>query len=273
LSVRELRFVSLAAAVVDPLWHHVAEELAQRVGAAVRVVDDVPWQEREQMLLRGEAHLGVICGLQYVLAGDSGVQPGIDLIAAPVPSGTRYGDKAEYFSDVVVPTDSAARSLADLRGARWAINEPTSHSGFLITRYALANRGETSAFFGEIVESGAHERSLELLLQGRVDGSAIDSTVLEACARRDPALLSQLRVVETLGPSPIPPLVASRSLAPSLRAAMVRAALELNTATLREHGYERFVPVADDEYDAIRHMARVANRMPPWSIEQLVCVS
>jgi hypothetical protein len=47
-------------------YHGLTTYLARHLGIPARVLDDVPWQEREQMLYRGEAQLGVVCGLQYV---------------------------------------------------------------------------------------------------------------------------------------------------------------------------------------------------------------
>jgi len=127
----QLRFVSLMAPSAGDLWRDVAA----LVGA--RMIDDVPWQERERMLVRGEAEIGVVCGLQYVL------RSGLELLAAPVMRGARYADQPVYFSDVVVRRDSPFASLTDLGGLTWAVNEPTSQSGFNITRYVLAARGET----------------------------------------------------------------------------------------------------------------------------------
>jgi phosphonate transport system substrate-binding protein len=244
--VDELTFVSLAADSAAGFWRAIAD----RLGA--RFIDDVPWQAREQLLVAGEVDLGVVCGLQYVLARES-----LELLAAPVMRAPRYQDRPIYFSDVVVRQEHPARRLDDLRGATWAINEPTSQSGYNITRYVLAARGESSAFFGRVIESGAHERSLELLLAGHVDASAIDSTVLESIERP-----TELRVIESLGPSPIPPVVAARSVAPSVRAAVRSALLRITRDPVA-----RFVAIEDADYDPIRHMARVAQRLPEWRLE------
>jgi phosphonate transport system substrate-binding protein len=271
----ELRFVSLAADSAAAFWSAFARALAGRLATRVRVVDDVPWQVREHMLYRGEAHIGVVCGLQYVLAQDVlGAQPGVDVFAAPVMRGARYQDRPIYFSDVVVRRDSRARRLSDLRGACWAINEPTSQSGFNITRFTLASQGETSAFFGRVIESGAHERSLSLLLDGAIDATAIDCTVLDALIRRQPSLHAQIRVIETLGPSPIPPLVISRAVPRPIWAALEDAVLDLHrdvgaNEVLELGQMARFVRVEDADYDPIREMARVANRLPSWDVESV----
>src|SRR5689334_19349568 len=124
-----MRLVSLMAENADFLYRALGPWLARRIGRAVEVIDDVPWQEREQMLDRGEAQVGFICGLPYALKVDR-PHPLVELLAAPVMRGVRYQDRPVYFSDVVVRNDSAFRYFADLRGACWAYNEPGSQSGY-----------------------------------------------------------------------------------------------------------------------------------------------
>jgi phosphonate transport system substrate-binding protein len=93
----------------------------------------------------------------------------IELLAAPVMQGSRYEQRPIYFSDVVVHRDSPFHSLAQLRGASWAYNEPRSHSGHLLTRYYLETRGEggPEGYFGAVIAAGSHQRALELILACR----------------------------------------------------------------------------------------------------------
>jgi phosphonate transport system substrate-binding protein len=67
-------------------------------------------------------------------------------------------------------------------------------------------------FFCEAVASGAHSTSLKWLLAGRVDGTAIDSTVLEWLSSEHSELSTQIRVIQSIGPSPVPPWVVSTKL-------------------------------------------------------------
>jgi phosphonate transport system substrate-binding protein len=81
--------------------------------------------------------------------------------------------------------------------------------------------------------------------------------------------LDRLRVVETLGPSPIPPLVVSRAVAAPQRAALATAVLAmhhdpLGAKVLASAAIARFEPVTDADYEPIRHMARVAQQLEPW---------
>jgi phosphonate transport system substrate-binding protein len=166
----------------------------------------------------------------------------------------------------VVRRDLPANSFEALAGARFAVNEPTPHSGYGIVRYALAQHGYDGSFFGAVNESGAHERSPDLILNGQADAAAIDSTVLETELRGRPRVAEKLRVVATLGPSPSPPLVASRLLATTLRTAVVDALLRMpqdpfGAKVLAKARVAGFVPVADTDYEPIREMARLGERV------------
>ena len=182
----------------------------------------------------------------------------------PCCNGDRYAGRPVYFSDVIVRAGSDARSFADLRGRSFAYNEPSSHSGYGVVRYELVKMGETHGFFGRTVMSGAHRESIRMVAEGAVDGSAIDSQVLELEMRDHPDLLRQLRVVDTLGPSTIQPVVA---------AAHVEPVITSGASETRSCGWERtprrrpfldrglvsrFVSVGPESYADVRAMIEAA---------------
>lgn len=165
-----LVFASLAADNARAYYANLVAYLSQALGRPIRLADEPAWQLREQRLIQGDAHLGLVCGLQSVRSRERGDQPGIELLAAAVMCGQRYRREPVYFSDVIVHAGHAARTFDDLAGARFAFNERTSHSGYGVVRHALAVRGHTRGFFRSVVESGAHQRSLSLIADGMVDG-------------------------------------------------------------------------------------------------------
>jgi phosphonate transport system substrate-binding protein len=265
----QLLFASLMADNARSFYRDLVAYLHARTGLKVRLIEDAPWQECEQRLHQGSAQLGAVCGLQYVYAVDRGAQPGLELLAAPVMQDARYENRPVYFSEVVVRRDNVAASLADLRGSTWAYNEPTSQSGYAITRYVLASRGEPPGFFGRVIASGAHQHSLALLLAGAVDATAIDSTVLDTELVLHPELAARIRVVETLGPSPIPPLVISRAVPVAVRRQLESTLMTMHAdpaglQVLSGARVKQFVRVTDADYEPIRAMARVAQRYDSW---------
>jgi phosphonate transport system substrate-binding protein len=258
----KLHISSCMAPNMDFLAIALAKYLSARLDIPAEAQLDIPWQERERRLDAGQIDLCWICGLPYVWKADQET-PRVRLVAAPVMRLARYQDAPIYFSDVVVRRGSPYHNLADLRGASWAYNEPGSQSGYNVTRYTLAVRGETGGFFGRAVASGAHQTSLQMILRGEVDASAIDSTVLERELLDDPSIEPQIRIIDTFGPSPIPPWVAPIGQPTELSQRLRGCLLDMETDSsgqqiLVQAGMARFAAVSDADYDPIREMDRIA---------------
>jgi phosphonate transport system substrate-binding protein len=257
-----LRFTSCQAPVAEAFAAAVARFVGDDLGIAVEFVAGMPWQERQRGFDTGRIHVCWMCGLPYVWRSDRSA-PHPVLLAALVPAGPRYADRPVYFSDVVVRRESAWTSFAGLEGATWAYNEDSSHSGYNAVRERLARLQRPRGFFGTVIASGSHEASLGLLLKGEVDACAVDSTVLDLLGRDEPALGQRLRVIESIGPSPAPPWVASPVVPPSMRQAIARALLAMagdarGRLVLDSGMAARFAEVADSDYDPIRRMERDA---------------
>jgi phosphonate transport system substrate-binding protein len=252
-----LRFATFLAPNMLPVYRFITRRVAARLGCATELTVGSCYDQ-----LGPEADVGFICGLPYVELARR-PEPPIEPLAAPVLQGERYGGRPVYFSDVIVRRDSPFRCFADLRGCTWSYNEPSSHSGYGLTRYWLARLGETRGYFGRVVEAGWHERSIRLVASGEVDASAIDSQVLAVALREHPELAARLRVVEVLGPSTIQPVVAARRLSAALRSELRAVLLELaddaeGRAQLAHGFVERFTAVGDEDYDDLRAMQAAA---------------
>jgi phosphonate transport system substrate-binding protein len=148
----------------------LAAYLQATLGIPTDYVSDIPWQERERGFDVGTIHILWLCGLPYVHKANL-FEGDLELLAFPVPSGSRYCRKPVYFSDVIVRTESCFRRFEELQGAVWAYNERRSHSGYNIVRAYLSGLGETRGFFSKVVESGAHTLSLKMILNSQVDGA------------------------------------------------------------------------------------------------------
>lgn len=78
--------------------------------------------------------------------------------------------------------------------------------------------------------------------------------------RRDhPEMIDDLRVIDSLGPSTIQPIVAASWLAEGLKADLRSVLLEMDSDPMAQRvlsgrGVQGFVSIADDDYDDIRHM-------------------
>ncbi|MEO8285434.1 MAG: PhnD/SsuA/transferrin family substrate-binding protein [Chloroflexota bacterium] len=255
---RPLRFATFLAPSIWPVYQAVADCIGERLGYDTELVVGGSFDEFAEDI----ADVGFICGLPYVLLMRQDTPP-VEVLAAPVLEGGRYGGKPVYFSDVIVRADSPLRSFADLHGHSWSYNDRDSQSGYGVTRYRLVEMGETTGYFGKVIEAGFHQESIRMVRAGEVDASAIDSQVLAVAMRDDPTLEGDLRIIDALGPSTIQPVVAARSMPDGLKS-------DLQTVLLTMHNdpalqvqlgvgmVERFAPVTDASYDDIRHMLAAA---------------
>ena len=257
-----LRLASFLADNARPLYERIAAYLGDRLAVPVELLAGVPLEEQHRRLDAGAIDVAFICGLPYSQKRDRPT-PAVDLLCAPVMVAPRYGAQPVYFTDVVVRRDHPARAFADLRGAAWSYNDAGSHSGYNVVRHHLLALGETRGYFGRVVCAGSHQNSIQMVLDGAIDASGIDSTVLETELAARPELAAALRTIAVIGPSPIPPVVAARSLDPPVRARLRDLFLAMpadpaGRAVLSAGRLAGFVPVADADYDPIRAMARRA---------------
>ena len=140
-------------------------------------------------------------------------------VVAPVMKASRYGDQPVYFADVIVNAASECTTFTQLAGKTLCYNDAGSNSGYNLLRYRVLHSHDRHPFFGQTIPSGSHQRSIQWVTDGLAECAAIDSTVLEQALRDDPELAQRLRVVETLGPCPMPPLVIATIVARMLKAA------------------------------------------------------
>ncbi len=247
-----LRFATFLAPNMLPVYSFMTRQVGRQLGVRVSLEIGSCYEQ-----LGDGVDVAFVCGLAYlelVRQGKADLEP----LAAPLLQGERFAGRPVYFSDVVVHRDSPYYGFSDLRGCTWSFNEPYSHSGYGSTLYRLLQLGETRGFFGRVIEAGCHERSLRMVASGEVDASAVDCQVLAVALRDQPGLASQLRVIDSFGPSTIQPLVAARRLPRQLREAIRDAVVDMQDHEARRHlahGFiDRFVPVADGHYDDLRAM-------------------
>ncbi|MFZ0543988.1 MAG: PhnD/SsuA/transferrin family substrate-binding protein [Candidatus Promineifilaceae bacterium] len=256
--MNSIKLTTCQAQSTEPIVSAVSRYLSSKLGISAEAVEDISWQERYVQVKDGRLDVGWICGSYYTQLS-SGPDPVVELLAAPIMSHARYQGQPVYFSDVLVRKDSPFQTFDDLRGAAFAYNEPGSFSGYWSMRHHLARLGAFDGYFGRLVGSGGHVKSLQMILDGEVDTAAVDSMVFIAELQENPDLAANFRVVETLGPNPIPPWVVRRGLPEAQRSQLRQALLALHEdedgrKLLEAHQMHGFSAVPDSFYDPIRQM-------------------
>jgi ABC-type phosphate/phosphonate transport system substrate-binding protein len=116
-----------------------------------------------------------------------------------------------YVSWVVVRRDDPAERFADLRGRRPAFNGRDSQSGYNVLRTLAAPLATDGRFFARGIESGAHRKSMALVVAGEADVATIDCVSYALIARNAPDEAANLRVLCASAAAPALPYVTAAS--------------------------------------------------------------
>ncbi|MFQ5460127.1 MAG: phosphate/phosphite/phosphonate ABC transporter substrate-binding protein, partial [Anaerolineae bacterium] len=254
----------VAASVLSPkatfdVYRPILDVLAEALDRPVTLLQRPTYAETNELLRTGQADIGFVCGGAFVEGERAGY---MELLALPQVAG-----RLTYRAFVIVPAASAARSLDDLQGMRFAFSDPLSNSGRLYVEYVLRTRGTTpESFFSETVFTYGHDNSIRAVVDGLVDGATVDSLVYLAMTHRDPDLAGDLRVIKRSPEFGIPPVVVHPDLDPGLKQAVTRALLAMHStqegrSALAPLGVERFREPDVTAYDEIREMAAVDRAM------------
>ena len=252
----KLRLVSYLAPNMFGFYEAVGAYISRVLGVETQLMQSQYDPLEDPMMLQDQLDIAFICGLPFARRHQV-AQHQLQVLVAPVMQAGRYQDRPVYFSDIIVNADSNIQSFDDLAGKTLCYNDPGSNSGYNLVRQRLIQAGYPSSFFGQVIQSGSHQRSIRLVVDGQADCSAIDSTVLEQELRDWPELSPRLRIIDSIGPCPMPPVVAAQwlgsALIDSLQSALCQPDAELKSAMERSH-IDRYVAVQSKDYDAIATM-------------------
>ncbi len=235
-------------ASTDVYWQRLAESFADH-GIGDNALPQQLTRESDPHLdwLRPETIFSQTCGLPYVrdLRGQVTLlgSPAYDIDCAP----------GSYFSVVIVREDEHREDIADYASKRFAFNDRRSQSGFAAF-FSLLNEQNIAGLPSEMVDSGAHLQSIEMVAEGKADIAAIDAvTYALAIRHRDAA--DRVKVIANTEVTPSLPYISSLAFA-DRKAEIVNAIIQAMAAlpeTVRNDllitGFNERV---DGDYDGIR---------------------
>lgn len=245
------------AAVISPKgtiesYSPFLKYLEVKLNRPVELIQRRTYLEINSLIEHGEVDLAFVCTSAYVQGHDAF---GMELLVAPQVNG-----ETTYHSLLIVPVNSTAQSMADLRGKVFAFTDPISLSGRVYPTFLVHQLGATpETFFARTFYTYSHDEAIRAVVNGLADGAAVDSLVYEFAVRRDPSLKEKLRVIHTSPAFGIPPVVVSPLIHPQVK--MELRSLLLSMAddpaaqqALASIGVDRFVPVSDELYESARRL-------------------
>jgi phosphonate transport system substrate-binding protein len=254
----KLRFS--VAAMLSPqgslaAYSSLFELMGKRLGYQVEFVQRKTYREVNDLLLSGQVDAALVCTGGYLELARRAPEK-IDLLAVPV-----VGGSTTYNSYVLVPAASRAKSLADLAGKRFAFTDELSLTGRAFGVFWLkSHKLDPGTFFGSIQFTQSHDRSIEAVAKGLVDGACVDSLIFDEMVKARPELGKAIRIIERSPPFGSPPVVASTSIPPERRAAIREALLGMGRdpdgrRALEAIGFDGFMGITAAHYDGARRVA------------------
>ena len=244
---------------VAALWSRLFAWIADTARVPLDVIAHAPPRPLAALWRRAD----LICGYPWTTWKDPAIaRP--RLLAAPVPSGTRYARRAVYCTDIVVRADSHRASIDALRGARFAYTVEHSQSGYQAPREYIAEHAmrDGGRMFADVVGPLHTPRAVvAAVLAGRADAGPLDSWWHDLLARHEPATAARLQTIASTPMTPIPPLVAAVGVPEATRAhltaALERVGGEASLTDVRaDLLLDGFTRVAPDDYAPLAASAR-----------------
>ncbi|MBD2202722.1 PhnD/SsuA/transferrin family substrate-binding protein [Calothrix sp. FACHB-1219] len=255
---KRLRIVSYLA----PNWFGFYQAIAAYLSRILPLETQLQQSQIDPLedpkLFQDQIDLAFICGLPLIRYSQI-VSHQLQTLVAPVMTSSRYHNLPIYYADVIVNARSHIQKFADLSGKTFCYNDAGSNSGYNLLCHRLLQETDPENFFGKTIQSGFHQRSIRWVVEGLADCAAIDSVVLEQELENSPELSQHLRVVDVLGPSPMPPLVVAQRLGiaviEQMRLALLQPDAELQ-AIMAEFGVKRFAAVELEDYQILNQIYR-----------------
>ncbi len=198
------------------------------------------------------------------LGGFTFVQARLRTNGQAVPIVQRAEDEV-FTSRFIVPADSKAQSLADLKGRTFVFGAPSSTSGSLMPRFFLQQAGiEPERDFKTVAFSGAHDATVAFVAAGRAEAGVLNASVWDKLVEQKNPNAAKVRVLATTPTY----YDYNWTVRPGLDAALTKkltdAFLKLDPANpqhkeiLALQRASKFIPTKSSNYDGIESAGRSA---------------
>lgn len=235
-------------------YQQMIKLIGNKLGYHVELVQRNSYTEINDLLKNREVDIAFICSYAYVMGKK---EFGLELLAVPQIKG-----KTTYRGYLIVNSASNIFTFNDLQGRDFAFTDPLSFTGYFYPQLLLkASNSDYRKYFRKTYFTKSHDNSIKAVMQGLVDGAAVDSLIFDYMAHKDNNINQKIRVIAVSEEAGMPPLVARPGLPNDLKQKIRTTILGLHETeegqkVLKNLQIERFVQGNDHDYDGIRQAAK-----------------
>lgn len=158
-----------------------------------------------------------------------------------------------FQATIIVPADSPAKSLADLKGGEIAFGDPASTSGTWVPRWQLLHEGLISGRDYTLRVLGAHDAVALAVANKKVAAGGLSKPIYERLLKEGKISADKVRILEDSPPIPEYMWTFRDGLDPAFKEEIRKAFIEVkDTQALGVFRAEAFIPCADADVDRVR---------------------
>jgi phosphonate transport system substrate-binding protein len=241
--------------------------LEQRLKLPVELVVGANYAATSEALRFGRLDIAYLGPVTYILQSKR-----IPLEPFARPSHAVVGPT--FQATIIVPADSPAKTLADLRGGDIAFGDPASTSGTWVPRWQLLHEGLISGRDYQLRVLGAHDAVALAVANKRVAAGGLSRPIYERLLKEGRISADKVRVLQDSPPIPEYMWTFRDGLDPAFREEIRKAFTEVkDPQALAVFRAESFIPCADADVDRVRDWiaaiqatsAQTANATPTWA--------
>lgn len=248
----------------------IAAALGKATGLVWKVSVPTSYAAQIDAICAGQVDVGFIAPLQMTLALDKGC-------ATPIAAALRKNAEGTltttYESQILVRKDSGIKTIADLKGKKFAFTDAISASGYLFPSLLVKQQTgqEPKTFFASTIFAGGHPQAALAVYNKQVDGAAmfIDARVKDLQTKelatgmpRD--ILETTEVIGRAGPIPNDAIALRKDLPKDVADQIKKALLDYGTTDDGKKNYKDLFAwdglqeVGASFYDPVREAAKLA---------------
>ena len=178
---------------------------------------------------------------------------------------------AFYYSYLISHVSTGIKTMQDIKGKRMSFVDPASTSGNLVPRAMMVATLKVKAeeidtkLFASVQFAGNHTNSFLAAVNKSVDVAAVSSSTFDQCLQKGLAKKEDITIIIKSDPIPSSPIAMYGGLPSELKEKIRSFFLTYNKPEyfkLRKTPGYKFIEIKDENYDAIRKIAKAMKLSP-----------
>jgi phosphonate transport system substrate-binding protein len=220
--------------------------LQQKLNMPVEIVVGANYAATSEALRFGRIDVAYLGPVTYILQSK---RAPLEPFARP----THPGVGPTFQATIIVPADSPAKTLADLKGGEIAFGDPASTSGTWVPRWQLLHDGLISGRDYTLRVLGAHDAVALAVANKKVAAGGLSKPIYERLLKEGKISADQVRVLKDSPPIPEYMFTFRDGIDPAFKEEIRKAFVDLkDPAALAVFRAESFIPAVDADVDRVR---------------------